>query len=93
MQTSTAETQRRLCAMTGLSPIGEEDDFGQMVSIPVPSMDADVLKDTLFERHRIEVPVTSHGDRLFVRLCVQGYNTQEDMDTLVEAVREIYGLA
>jgi isopenicillin-N epimerase len=87
-----AETLRRLCALTGLRPVCEEADFGQMVAIPVPTMDADRLKETLFDCYRIEIPVTSHQDRLFVRLSVQGYNTRADTDALVQALQEIYSL-
>jgi isopenicillin-N epimerase len=53
-------------------------------------MNAQLLKDTLFERYRIEIPVTSHKGMLFIRLSVQAYNTQQDLDALVDAVREIY---
>ncbi len=85
-----AQTLQRICAITGLPPIGEDADFGQMVAIPVPPMDAQLLKDRLFERYRIEIPVTSHKGMLFIRLSVQAYNTQEELDALVDAVREIY---
>jgi isopenicillin-N epimerase len=90
--TLAAETLQRLCALTALEPVCEETDFGQMVVIPVPPMDADLLKDTLFDHYRIEIPVTSHQDRLFVRLSIQGYNTRTDTDALVQALREIYSL-
>ena len=86
------QTLRRICKMTGLSPVCADADFGQMVVISVPPMNADLLKQTLFERYHIEIPVTSHQDQLFVRLSVQGYNTVEDADALVEALREIYAL-
>ena len=76
--------------MTGLAPVCQEGDFGQMVVIPVPPMDANRLKETLFEGFRIEIPVTSHRDRLFVRISMQGYNTQEDAEALVNAIKEIY---
>ena len=85
-----AQTLHRICAITGLEPISRDEDFAQMVAIPVPPMNAQLLKDTLFERYRIEIPVTSHKDMLFIRLSVQAYNTQEDLDALVDVVREIY---
>lgn len=87
-----AETLERICSLTGLSPVCTDADFGQMVVIPVPPMDADQLKTLLFDRHRIEIPVTTHKDRLFVRISIQGYNTREDADALVAAIREIYAL-
>jgi isopenicillin-N epimerase len=84
------ETLWRLCALTGLNPVCQEGDFGQMVVIPVPSMNAELLKATLFDRYRIEIPVTTHKDRLFLRLSVQGYNTRADTDALAQAIGEIY---
>ena len=86
------ETLWRICALTGLNPICQDSDFGQMVVIPVPSLNAESLQGTLFDRYRIEIPVTGHKHRHFLRLSVQGYNTREDADTLVQAVREIYAL-
>lgn len=85
-----AETLRSVCDLTGLPPVCKGDDFGQMVAIPVPPADPDWLKETLFDRFRIEVPVTSHGNHLFVRLSVQGYNTGKDTDTLIGAIRDIF---
>jgi isopenicillin-N epimerase len=85
-----AETLHRICNLTGLEPVCEDADFGQMVVIPVPSMSPDLLKETLFDRYRIEVPVTTHKNHLFVRASFQGYNTREDADALVHAIREIY---
>lgn len=87
-----AQTLQRICKMTGLSPVCTDADFGQMVVIPLPPMDADLLKQTLFERYRIEIPVTSHQHHLFVRLSIQGYNTRADADALVDAIRKIYAL-
>jgi isopenicillin-N epimerase len=88
-----AETLQRICALTGMDPVCEDADFGQMVVIPVPPMDPDRLKETLFDQFRVEIPVTSHKDRLFVRISIQGYNTRQDTDALVRALSEIYDLS
>ena len=85
-----AQTLRRIGEITRLPAACQDADFGQMVVIPVPAMDPQMLKQTLFERYRIEIPVTAHRDQLFVRLSVQGYNVASDADALVEAVRDIY---
>lgn len=77
----TALTQR-----FGLAPIARDDDWAQMVAIPVPPQDPQALRQRLFERDGIEVPVTSHHDQVFVRLSVQGYNTAGDVDRLVQAL-------
>jgi isopenicillin-N epimerase len=76
----------RVAARHGLPPIGRDDDFAQMVPLPVPHQDAGSLRERLFEQHRIEVPVTQHGGRTFVRVSVQGYNRQADLQGLEDAL-------
>jgi len=56
------------------------------VPVPVPHRDAEALRNHLFGQHRIEVPVTTHGGRCFVRVSVQGYNTEEDLAALERAL-------
>jgi len=70
----------------GTQPIAQDDDWAQMVAIPVTPHNPSTLQQRLFEQHRIEVPVTTHGDQVFVRISVQGYNTAEDVARLVAAV-------
>lgn len=48
--------------------------------------DAESLRQNLFDQHRIEVPVTDHGDHRFVRLSVQAFNTQAELEVLVQAL-------
>jgi len=69
----------------GLPPIASDGDWAQMVAIPVPPQDADTLRQRLFSESRIEIPVTSHAGRTFVRLSVQGYNTPQDIEQLLAA--------
>lgn len=77
---------QRIGAGNGLTPISADDDWTQMVAIPVPHTDAPALRRSLFERDRIEIPVTQHAGQTFVRISVQGYNTQHDIDCLVAAL-------
>lgn len=57
-----------------------------MVSIPVRTREGDALHTHLFDRHRNEVPVTQHGGHTFVRVSVQAYNTQTELETLISAL-------
>ena len=50
-----------------------------------PWRDVDAMRRRLFDESRIEIPVTQHGGRTFVRLSVQGYNTQDDLERLLAA--------
>lgn len=81
----------RVLARNGLPSIAPDSAFGQMVPIPVRTDDADGLRRSLFDEHRIEIPVTQHNGQTFVRLSVQAYNTQAEVDTLL-AVLEQQGL-
>jgi isopenicillin-N epimerase len=80
-------TQAAVLAGNGLAPIAQARSLAQMVPIPVRATEADALRRHLYEQHHIEVPVTQHGGHTFVRLSVQAYNTQAEMDALVAALR------
>ena len=82
------DTLHRVTARNGLTPVAADKDYGQMATIPVRTTDGAALRAHLFERHRIEVPVTQHGAHSFVRVAVQAYNTQSDLDKLINALAE-----
>ncbi|KPF42330.1 aminotransferase class V [beta proteobacterium AAP121] len=78
--------QARVLARNGLPPIARDADFGQMVPIPVRSTDPEGLRARLFEQHRIEVPVTQHTGRVFVRVSVQAYTLDRELQALENAL-------
>lgn len=80
------ETMHRVAARQGLAPAAPDEAFGQMTLLPVPDEDAEALRQRLFERHAIEVPVTKHDNRTFVRLSVAGYTTGGDCARLEAAL-------
>ncbi|MEO5735271.1 MAG: aminotransferase class V-fold PLP-dependent enzyme [Rubrivivax sp.] len=82
------ETRNRVLSRNGLQPIAADSAHAQMVPIPVRTDDGDALRRWLFDQHRIEVPVIQHGEQRFVRVSVQAYNTQADLDALVQALAE-----
>ncbi len=76
----------RVCGRSGMEPIAADDNFVQMVAIPVPQRDAALLRQTLFDQHRIEVPVTQHAGQVLVRVSVQAYNGEADLHALENAL-------
>lgn len=86
-----SDTRRRIGDLTGLDPISADSPlwYGQMVAVPLPDCDAHDLKTRLYDDYRVEVPVTYHHDRHYVRVSFQAYNTQEDADALVQALAEL----
>jgi isopenicillin-N epimerase len=95
-------TRQAITAMTGLEPLCPDTDltgfrnlsglhvwYAQMATIPLPPCDAEELKRRLYDEYRVEVPVIEWGRRQFVRVSVQGYNTQDDVDCLVAALASL----
>ena len=78
----------RICDLTDLSPLYplDSDFYSQMGIAPLPSCNAALLKSRLYDEFKIEIPLTQWQDRQFVRISIQGYNTREDVDALVDAL-------
>ena len=68
-----------------------------MAPLPVPYQVAAALRSWLYDRHRIEVPVTQHitarGARTFVRVSVQPYTTAAELQALESALDQLAGYA
>jgi selenocysteine lyase/cysteine desulfurase len=58
-----------------------------MVAAPLPAeTDINALKTRLYDDYRIEVPLIEWNGNKLIRVSVQGYNTQRDIDTLCQAL-------
>ena len=70
-------------------PAGEADESGllQMVTVRLPPCDAFALGARLAAEHRIEVLAQEWRGRPILRASFQGYNDEEDLRTLVAALR------
>jgi isopenicillin-N epimerase len=63
------------------------DDFVQMLGFRLPDgTDGAALKALLYDEHRIEVPVVERPDGVTIRVSVQAYNDEADLDALVDAL-------
>lgn len=80
--------RRRIADLTGLEQLcpDSREWFRQMAALPLPPCDGPRLQSALYDRFRIEVPITECNGRHYVRVSVQGYNKAEDVDALVEAL-------
>jgi isopenicillin-N epimerase len=85
------EARRRIEELTGLPGICPDSPewYAQMAAFPLPARDAAALQRRLHDEHRVEVPIIEWGGRQLVRVSVQGYNTEEDVDALVDALRAV----
>lgn len=78
----------RVCNLADLPPLYplDSDFYSQMAIAPLPPVDAALLKSRLYDEFKVELPITQYLGRQFVRISIQGYNTQEDVDALVDAL-------
>lgn len=61
--------------------------YSQMAVAPLPPIaDLATLKAKLYQTYKVEVPLTSWHNQQFIRVSVQGYNTSEDIEILLEAL-------
>jgi isopenicillin-N epimerase len=83
----------RITAMTGLSPLSPDstDWYMQMVTLPLPPCDAAQLKSRLYDEFRIQVPIIVWQDKPFIRISVQAYNMQQNVDQLLQALTILLG--
>ncbi|MCB0401682.1 MAG: aminotransferase class V-fold PLP-dependent enzyme [Flavobacteriales bacterium] len=81
----------KFCELLNTQPICPvtEEFLGQMCSIPVNTPDEFKLKDTLYDRFGIQIPVTKHGDKNWIRLSLQPYNTIDDIQTFYQALQQL----
>lgn len=78
----------RICALTHLSPPYPLDSnfYHQMGIAPLPASNLAVLKSRLYDEYKIEAPLTQWQDKQFIRISIQAYNTQKDVDALLNAL-------
>lgn len=81
--------RQQLVELTGLAPIVPDDPawYGSMAHVPLPPGHRRALQDALWREHGIEVPIIDWNNRRWVRVSCHLYNTRDEVDTLVAALR------
>lgn len=82
---------QRFCDLLKTKPVCPiSDEFlVQMASIPVTTSNPIGLKELLFNKYKIEIPVMSLNGNCYLRYSINGYNSQEDLDVLYAALQDI----
>jgi isopenicillin-N epimerase len=78
--------------LSGVEPPVADDPrwFAQMATLPLPAgSDAPMIKQRLYDEHRVEIPANQWGNLPSLRISVQGYNTRGDVERLLSAVRSV----
>jgi len=87
------DAQKRICELSGLPSLHppEWNWFRQMFAAPLPpSTNVVEVKSQLYDEYRIEVPVFEWNGNKLIRVSVQGYNTERDLDYLLKVLGRIF---
>lgn len=81
----------RFCQLVATAPICPvtSEFLGQMCSIRIITQWPSELKKLLFTKYKIEIPVMTLNDAVYLRISIQAYNSQNDIDKLYDAVADI----
>ena len=83
------DAQQRICELTGLDPLHAQSEswFAQLAAALLPA-DTDIiaLKSRLYDEYCVEIPLFAWKDKKLIRISIQGYNTEKDVDCLIGAL-------
>jgi isopenicillin-N epimerase len=60
-----------------------------MVAVRLPNIDPEAFQKRLYDEFRIEIPVFLWNDLPLIRISVQGYNSSDDVDKVVTALKKL----
>jgi len=82
---------RRICELSGKEPLHPDDGqwYSQMAACPLPTRDTNGLRDRLFDEYKIETTAYVWNDHPLIRVSIQAYNSQADVDRLLEALKAL----
>lgn len=85
------ETLGRISELTGIvSPYPNEKFYRQMAIAPLPNLkDLAAFKTQLHDDYRVEAPCVQWHNHQFIRISIQGYNSAEDVNALLNALQEL----
>ena len=80
-----------ICSILNAQPLAPvNDDFiVQLYSTSIKTAEPEKLKSLLYNQYKIEIPVMRHADKVYLRYSIQAFNTQQDLDVLVSALKDI----
>jgi len=70
-----------LCKLSG-------EFSGQMCSIPIQTKNPFQLKEILYNKYKIEIPVMQRGSETYLRISYQVYNAPEELEYLKETLQQ-----
>ncbi len=79
------------CELLGADPLApiNDDYILQLFSAEIKAPEPEKLYRHFFDNYKIEIPVMRHGDKVYLRYSINAFNSQQDLDTLFAAIKDI----
>ncbi len=85
------DNYQRFCDLFKTQPICPitNEFLGQMASVPINTDKPTELKELLYDKYKIQIPVMPLNGNVYLRYSINAYNSQEDLDVLYKALQDI----
>jgi isopenicillin-N epimerase len=86
-----SEARARVAELTGCAPLQPDSAawFSQLIALALPPVDSGLLKERLYDEHRVEAPVFRWQGHQIIRASFQGYNNHDDLERLLAALAHL----
>ncbi len=86
------ETRDRVYEIIDTEPIcpNNEEWLGQMASVIIKIDNGLEFKRKLLDEYKIEIPIFPWKDKILLRFSFNAYNDEQDADTLIRALKNIF---
>ena len=85
------ENYQRFCDLVGTQPICPISSafLGQMASVPIRTEKPMELKELLYSKYKIQIPIMPLNGNIYMRYSINVYNSQDDLEVLYQAITNI----
>lgn len=85
------DNYQRFCDLLNTTPLCPVTDefLGQMASVPINVTNPAELKELLYSKYKIQIPVMPLNGNYYIRFSINAYNCQADLDKLYAALEDI----
>ncbi|UPT69527.1 MAG: aminotransferase class V-fold PLP-dependent enzyme [Flavobacterium sp. JAD_PAG50586_2] len=85
------DNYQRFCDLLNTKPLSplSNEFLGQMASVPINVTNAAELKELLYSKYKIQIPIMPLNGNFYIRYSINAYNSQDDLDKLYTALQDI----
>ena len=83
------EALQKITGLATMYPL-DSDLYVQLAVAALPDrINTETFKNQLYDDYRIEIPLTQYNEKPFLRISVQAYNNEDDLDALAQAIKHM----